>query len=89
QDVSKCLSALDELSTVPVSSRNIQNHSELIDTLRKGGQELTRGNRRRFYPCCVAILKPGFLSAVGEFYPVALQLFIPAERFHRPVRFFM
>ncbi|XDV46713.1 hypothetical protein PO909_014543 [Leuciscus waleckii] len=34
-DVSKCLSALDELSTVPVSSRNIQNHSELIDTLRK------------------------------------------------------
>lgn len=34
-DVSKCLSALDELSNVPVSSRNIQNHSELIDTLRK------------------------------------------------------
>ncbi|XP_048035180.1 lens epithelium-derived growth factor isoform X4 [Megalobrama amblycephala] len=34
-DVSKCLLALDELSTVPVSSRNIQNHSELIDTLRK------------------------------------------------------
>lgn len=35
QDVSKCLLALDELSNVPVSSRNIQNHSELIDTLRK------------------------------------------------------
>ncbi|XP_050952666.1 lens epithelium-derived growth factor isoform X8 [Labeo rohita] len=34
-DVSKCLLALDELSNVPVSSRNIQNHSELIDTLRK------------------------------------------------------
>ncbi|XP_076842328.1 uncharacterized protein LOC143486780 [Brachyhypopomus gauderio] len=34
-DVSKCLSALDELSTVSVSSRHIQNHSELIDTLRK------------------------------------------------------
>ncbi|XP_051518347.1 lens epithelium-derived growth factor-like [Myxocyprinus asiaticus] len=34
-DVSKCLLALDELSTVPVSSRHIQNHSELIDTLRK------------------------------------------------------
>ncbi|XP_051516635.1 PC4 and SFRS1-interacting protein-like isoform X14 [Myxocyprinus asiaticus] len=34
-DVSKCLLALDELSKVPVSSRHIQNHSELIDTLRK------------------------------------------------------
>ncbi|XP_051947581.1 hepatoma-derived growth factor-related protein 2-like, partial [Xyrauchen texanus] len=34
-DVSKCLLALDELSTVPVSSRHIQNHSKLIDTLRK------------------------------------------------------
>ncbi|XP_037397120.1 lens epithelium-derived growth factor [Pygocentrus nattereri] len=34
-DVSKCLLALDELSTVSVSSRHIQNHSELIDTLRK------------------------------------------------------
>ncbi|XP_055043901.2 uncharacterized protein psip1b isoform X2 [Misgurnus anguillicaudatus] len=34
-DVSRCLLALDELSRVPVSSRNMQNHSELIDTLRK------------------------------------------------------
>ncbi|XP_051956132.1 PC4 and SFRS1-interacting protein-like isoform X8 [Xyrauchen texanus] len=34
-DVRKCLLALDELSKVPVSSRHIQNHSELIDTLRK------------------------------------------------------
>ncbi|XP_046725984.1 PC4 and SFRS1-interacting protein-like isoform X2 [Silurus meridionalis] len=34
-DVNKCLSALDELSSVSVSSRHIQNHSELIDTLRK------------------------------------------------------
>ncbi|XP_056588357.1 PC4 and SFRS1-interacting protein isoform X2 [Triplophysa dalaica] len=34
-DVSGCLLALEELSQVPVSSRNMQNHSELIDTLRK------------------------------------------------------
>ncbi|KAA0706483.1 PC4 and SFRS1-interacting protein CLL-associated antigen KW-7 [Triplophysa tibetana] len=34
-DVSRCLLALEELSQVPVSSRNMQNHSELIDTLRK------------------------------------------------------
>ncbi|XP_026093108.1 lens epithelium-derived growth factor-like [Carassius auratus] len=34
-DVGKCVLALDELSSVLVSSRNIQKHSELIETLRK------------------------------------------------------
>ncbi|XP_028822954.1 PC4 and SFRS1-interacting protein-like [Denticeps clupeoides] len=52
-DVAKCVLALDELGRVPVSSQNLQNHRELIDTLRKirkfGGSEVVMQKASMLY----------------------------------------
>ncbi|CAL8325971.1 unnamed protein product [Lota lota] len=65
-DVSRCVSALDQLSMLYVTSRHVQKHSELVSTLRK----------MRYYRACQAVMdkasmlycrfKNSFLLGEGE-----------------------
>ncbi|KAJ3585614.1 hypothetical protein NHX12_014333, partial [Muraenolepis orangiensis] len=65
-DVSRCVSALDQLSMLYVTSRHVQKHTELVTTLRK----------MRYYRACQAVMdkatmlycrfKNSFLLGEGE-----------------------